>query len=157
MKNSPKSGKIRPQRDWAAIRRDWQWGELTIKQLAAKHKLHPATIYRRAAAEEWPARGERPEFDGDHAVDPLSASKVLYADLTAALREALAELRYNRANASTRTAEMIRAHRRSLAALLEAQKTTRPSHATQGGQGGAPLDLGSARAEILARLDALAA
>lgn len=126
--------------------------------IARKHGVHVSTIRRRAIAENWTKQSVE---DDPHA----SSAAHLYQELSTALRMGLARLDPSMSDAETlvtaqERAQLIRAHRRALIALVEAERGIARLSAQSSGHSKSPrgvsLDLDAARAEVLSRLDRLA-
>lgn len=147
MKKPRKPGGLIPVTKWRRIRDDWVSTHDTVRAIADRHGICADTIYGKASREAWPPRGSLAE-------DPATIARLLYADLTAELRDSLRSLRDPDPEApatATQRAPLIRAHRRALIALLDARKPL-PGSTTTTPIDFPALDLDAARTDILARL-----
>ena len=143
-----------PQAKWRRIHDDWLSSVGPTAALAARHGMHPSTIRNRAYKKEWAPRGSLAD-------DPATIARLLYADLTAELRDSLGTLRNGTRDpgapeppaTAAQRGPLIRAHRRALIALLDARKPL-PGNAVVGPDIATfpTLDLAAARKDILARL-----
>ena len=105
-----------PEHSWESIHRAWALGAQTVMQIASDHGIHHDAIRKRAKRDKWQARGK-------NRGDPTLASRILYDDLTDALRAGLDRLRER---PETETHEQarergltIRAHHKALGALVD--------------------------------------
>lgn len=135
------------QAKWHRIREDWISSLDTPKVIAARHGIHHRTLLNRAAKHDWPERGSMVD-------DPVTIACLLYADLTTELRASLSSLREGGETpaAAGQRAPLIRAHRRSLIALLDARKPIGQSANPTAPDTVPALDLDAARTDILTRL-----
>lgn len=133
---------------------------MSIAATARKHGINPTTISRRIRREGWQRDAAKD--------DPLSSAAHLYRELSEALRSGLTRLAQQsdcdeeHPGSAQERAQLIRAHRRALVALVEAERSiARLTEGRPSRRGRAPprttLDLDAARREVLSRLDRLAA
>ena len=135
------------------MRRRWLRGGDSAAAIAREGGVSPATLRRRAAAEGWGKPG-----DG---ADRVGRAMRLYAELGDALGAAIATLKdspeSDEPSQAKARAELVRAHRRALAAVIEAEAAApdKESHDKDAARGGG-LDLAAARRDVMGRLARLA-
>lgn len=138
---------------WRTVHEDWISCLDPVSVIAARHGMGVTTLGRRAKSQDWLPRGSGLD-------DPAALARRLYADITAELRVTLQALKENGSDEPVTTTNqrtaLIRAHRRTLVAVLDARKplarSSQSGDAASRGEDFPALDLVAAREDILARL-----
>ncbi len=143
-----------PDRVWAAIRRDWDTTLDTTKDIARRHNISYNSLREYVRRNEWPDKGLSRD-------DPAANARALFEDLSTDLRESLQSLRAHRPleeppQTAARRAGLINAHRRALAALINANRLLEPAPDPDNPHSSAPLDLEAALQDIQHRIARLA-